>query len=276
MNCTHRPLVPPKVVAIAKDRYLTPKIIFPDPANLPGSFPIYGQDITSGINRPAPGKQSVGTTEAELKPKMQKLLSIFAGGDRTGMGQRLFAAFLRKQSKPTYFGDAALNAAAARHQNIKQFCNSALSAPNSPHNNPGKLRIHQTLKNAGWDINKILVPTDLGVPAFNIGSKLFSTDDFDNGLGLMINGVQYAFAVATHYQHDQGAARYSIRLKFLFYDVFGLDDGDLKEFGATSDSRLTFGSAVGITAWWQLQHQFGYAPLVTRIVIEAAYEVPET
>ena len=82
--------------------------------------------------------------------------------------------------------------------------------------------------------------------------------------------------VATHYQHDPGPARYSIRIKFLFYDVFGLDDDDLKEFGATSDSRLTFGSAVGITAWWQLQHQFGYAPLVTRIVIEAAYEVPET
>jgi hypothetical protein len=30
----------------------------------------------------------------------------------------------------------------------------------------------------------------------------------------------------------------------------------------------------GITAWWQLQHQYGYAPLVTRVVVEQSFEVP--
>jgi hypothetical protein len=35
-------------------------------------------------------------------------------------------------------------------------------------------------------------------------------------------------------------------------------------------------AAVGITAWWQLQHQHGYAPLVTRIVIEKMHDVSAT
>ena len=102
-------------------------------------------------------------------------------------------------------------------------------------------------------------PTDLGVPAFNIGSKFWSTGDFANGLGLMINGVQHVYVVATHYHYDSSTNEYGfIALKFLFYDVFGLDDDDLKDFGAKSDGLLSFPSEVGITAWWQLQHEHGY------------------
>jgi hypothetical protein len=51
-----------------------------------------------------------------------------------------------------------------------------------------------------------------------------------------------------------------------FYDVFGLDDDDLREFGAASDSFGSSTASVGITAWWQLQHQHGYAPLVTLVL----------
>jgi hypothetical protein len=83
-----------------------------------------------------------------------------------------------------------------------------------------KVRIHQALKAAGWDINKLRFPSDLGVPAFNKGSKFWSTDDFDNGLGVMINGVQHAYVMATAYAYDAAAARYCIALKYLFYDVF--------------------------------------------------------
>lgn len=204
---------------------------------------------------------------------MQKLLDIFAGSDSTGMAKRLFAKFLAKQSHVVIFEDTALNAAAAAHTNIQHFCSAALSAPNSAHKAAGKTRIHQALKSAGWDVTKLTAPTDLGVPAFNLGSAKFSTEDFKNGLALMINGVQYVYIVAAHYNYDAATRRYCIGLKFVFYDVFGLDDGDLADFGTVTEDTI-FKSKIGITAWWQLQHQFGYAPLVTRIVLRRAFEAP--
>ena len=273
--CTKYYLPVPKVVAIATDKYLTPKTPFPDTANLPGvPAPMYGQDITFGTGRAAPNGQSVGDTEADLRQKMWKLLDIFASGDKSGMAKRLFTAFLNKQNKVTYFDDPALNLAAARHPNIKHFCEAALSAPNMPQRNASKIHIHQALKNAKWDVTKIVVPADLGVPAFNNGSWYFSTGDFDNGLGVMINGVQRVYVVATYYDYYADSGSYSIKLKYFFYDVFGLDDDDLREFGAPSDSLIAPGAMVGITAWWQLQHQYGYAPLVTRTVVEQLFEVP--
>lgn len=273
--CTKYYLPTPKVVAIAKDKYLTPKTPFADPINLPGvPAPMYGQDIAFGIGRAAPNGQTVGNDEAELRQKMWTLLEKFASGDKSGMAKRLFAAFLSKRSKVTYFDDPALNLAASRHPNIKHFCEAALSAPNIPGRNLGKTCIHQALKNANWDINNIVVPADLGVPAFNNGSWYFSTGDFDNGLGVMINGVQHVYVVATYYDYYADTGSYSIKLKYFFYDVFGLDDDDLREFGALSDGSMTPGAMVGITAWWQLQHQYGYAPLVTRTVVEHSFEVP--
>lgn len=274
MDCKPYPVTPPKIVAIATDKTVTPANPFPDPALPGGQVPKYGQDLTFGTGRTAPHGQDVGKTEFELKPKMEKLLTIFASGDKSGMARRLFTKFLAKQTAVTYFEDAALNAAAAAHENIKFFCDAALSAPNSKHQSPGKTRIHQALKQANWDIKTMVAPTDLGVPAFNNGSKALRTGDFNNGLGLMINGEQYAFVVATHYHYDKKDGKYCINLKYIFYDVFGLDDTDLERFGAKSDSFLTPNAEVGITAWWQLQHQFGYAPLVTRVVVENSYEVP--
>ena len=70
------------------------------------------------------------------------------------------------------------------------------------------------------------------------------------------------------------AKKYCITLKFIFYDVFGLDDDDLREFGAQSDSICSSSVVIGITVWWQLQHQHGFAPLITRIILERTYEAP--
>ena len=117
------------------------------------------------------------------------------------------------------------------------------------------------------------IPTDLGVPAFNDGNKVFGTGDFGNGLGVMINGVQHVYVVATHYHYDKASKKYVVRLLSMFYDVFGLDDDDLKEYGAKSTGLFSTAAGVGITAWWQLQHQFGYAPLVTRIGIYSVIEL---
>lgn len=281
MGCTLQALAPPKIVAIATDKYLTPTHASSDPliTGAGGVPPLYGQDFTFGSGRSAPEGHSVGKTEADLKPKMEKLLSIFAGSDKTGMAKRLFAQFLAKRSQVFYFEDVDLNHAAAAHVNIKYFCDAALSAPNLANRSAGKTRIHQALKSANWDIAKLKAPTDLGVPAFNIGDKggMFgSSGDFANGLGVMINGVQHVYILATHYCYDSAANSYNITLKYIFYDVFGLDDDDLKEYGEKSDGLLSSSAGVGITAWWQLQHQFSFAPLVTRIVIEKTYSSPAT
>jgi hypothetical protein len=270
------PLSQPLALAIAKDSYLTPLHPFADNTHIPLlSPPMYGQDIISGCRNRAPQGQSVGNNPDELKPKMLKLLSIFAGGDKTGMAKRLFDEFLtNRRGGVGYFDDANLTNAVANHPNITSFCNAVLSAPNSSTKTPGQFRIHQALKNANWDIRKISMPQNLGVPALNLGNKVFSTKDFNNGLGLMINGVQYAYVIATHYLYDKTAKKYWITLKFVFYDVFGLDDDDLKEYGAKSDSILSSTAAIGITAWWQLQHMFNYQPLVTRVAISKTFEAP--
>ncbi len=269
-------LAQPLALAIAKDNYLAPTHPFADAKHIPLlSPPMYGQDITSGCRIRAPQGQTVGDSIDDLKSKMLHLLKVFAGGDKTGMAKRLFDAFLNQRHKGVaYFDDAHLNTAVANHPNIEWFSNAVLSAPNSPNRTSGQVRIHQALQQAGWDIQKLRMPQNLGVPALNLGSKVFSTRDFNNGLGLMINGVQYAYVVATHYLHDSTQKKYWITLKFIFYDVFGLDDDDLKEYGARSDSILASSAAVGITAWWQLQHQYGFWPLVTRAVTSKTYEVP--
>jgi hypothetical protein len=227
-----------------------------------------------GSGAGAPENKKVGTNPTDLAQKMRKLLEIFAHGDGRGMARRLFDRFLAKQTAVTYYEDPNLNNAAAGHAHITSFMTSALSPPNSLYQSAGKMRIHQALKSAGWDIGKISVPTDLGVPAFNIGSKAFSTQDFANGLGLMINGVQHVYVVAKNYGYDPKAMQYRIVLKYIFYDVFGLDDEDLRRFGAASDSLVHSKAAIAITAWWQLQHQHSYAPLVTRIILKKTFEVP--
>ncbi|WP_029413732.1 hypothetical protein [Paracidovorax oryzae] len=266
----------PIVVAVARDRYLSPIHPFADGVHLPSvSAPRYGQDITYGCRASAPQRQSVGDTVDVLKPKMEKLLGIFARADTTGVARTLFAEFLRENRKGVeYFEDPRLTGLVSSHANMEYFCSAALSAPNSTYKTPGRIRIHQALKNADWNIRNLQVPMDLGVPAFNAGSQFFATQDYGNGLGLMINGVQHVYVIAIAYGYDRERGRYQITLKFVLYDVFGLDDDDLREYGAQSDDGFSFAQRVGITAWWQLQHQFAYPPLVTRVVLTRSYEVP--
>lgn len=265
----------PKVVAIAQDDYLTPRHPFSDPAELPsGVVPEFGQDLESGVKRMLPGSGlvTVGDSEASLTQKMNKLLVIFASGDATGMAQRLFTSFLSKQSQPAIWSDSALDRAAQSHPNIQSFLDAALLAPTPGRPPATRIRIHQALKLVGWDIRRLNPVQGLGVPAFNRGSKLFATEDFDNGLGVMINGIQYAYVIATSYTYTAAKQTYDISLKYVFYDVFGLDDDDLKEFGAYSHTPISLDASIGITAWWQLQHQHGYAPLVTRAIVRKTFK----
>lgn len=287
MDCSKYPLNPPKIVAIAKDPKVVPTNPFPDRNYLPGVDIRYDQDLTFGTGRVPPNREHVRDTEVELKPLMRKLVDIFAKSDKWGMAEALVDKFLKKQNTVTFFEWHALNVEASRHPHIRSFCSKALSAPNSEEKAPpGKIRIHQALENANWDINKIVAPTDLREPAFNLGSKLRATEDFANGLGLMIDGVQYVFVVVENYHYDDNDRSYCIKLKYYFYDVFGLDDKDLADHGYRPGMEapgFSHQSAIpqplleamqGITAWWQLQHQFNYAPLVTRIRLEQNLEVP--
>ena len=116
-----------------------------------------------------------------------------------------------------------------------------------------------------------MAPTDLGVPAFNQGTASLGTGDFGNGLAVMINGVQHVVVVAKEYSYDACAQQYRIKLEYVMYDVFGLDDDDLQQYGGSGFFSSIAGR--GITAWWQLQHQHGYAPLITRISFEREFTV---
>src|SRR5262249_816384 len=123
----------------------------------------------------------------------ERLLKVFDDDDDTDMARRLFDQFLAKQQQVIDWDDVDLTIAADAHPNIKTFCSRALGAP-PPYGtppDPGKTRIHQALKAANWDVTKLVAPTDLGPPAFNLGDQFTipwvdPTGDFANGLGLMI------------------------------------------------------------------------------------------
>jgi hypothetical protein len=112
---------------------------------------------------------------------MRQLLRIFAANDGAGFATRLFDAFLQKQSSPRFFDDRQLNRAVAYHDNVKAFCRRALGAPNMGDPTDGKVRIHQALKAARWDINKIVSPTNLGPPAVYNGVKELGWGDWVMG-----------------------------------------------------------------------------------------------
>jgi hypothetical protein len=214
---------------------------------------------------------------AELEPKLRALLGIFAKQDTEGIAARLLNTFLQKSSKVRFFDDRQLNHAVAYHDNVKAFCRNALGAPNIGAETHGKVRIHQALKAVRWDINKMTAPTDLAPPALNKGGRFFGTEDWANGLVLAVDGIQYAYCIATKYCYDSRLGKYTISIRFVFYDVFGLDDVDLERFGAKSNAPVQpLAAAKGITAWWQLQHQHRYAPLVTRMIVDRNYEVAAT
>lgn len=91
MNCANYPLPQHIVVATAKNTVLIPTTPFLDASNHPGlAPPAYGNDISFGVGGTAPHGQSVGKTEAVSKPKMMKLVALFAAGDSSGMAKRMF------------------------------------------------------------------------------------------------------------------------------------------------------------------------------------------
>src|SRR5215207_3331258 len=114
------PVSPPRVVAIATQPGLKPTYRFTDPA-LPGVILKFGEDFRFGTNRRAPNGEDVGSSEAELTPKMRHLLDYFAINDKSGMAGRLFRKFLAKQIQPTLYTDKDFDKAVADHENFHSF-----------------------------------------------------------------------------------------------------------------------------------------------------------
>ncbi len=276
-----------------------------------------GQDITHSSGRSLPaGCRAADYDEQRLKQAMLGLLNIFASSDSEGTSKRLFNDFLKKQREVQIFTDDGLNKAVAQSFNFIGFADLTLGAPQSGfayvksarEGNAARegigdaLRIHQSLRKAGWDINRVKLIEGLGPPAFNRGNQIpfLTSEDWANGLAAMINGVQYVFVYVEGYSYDSCKSEYDITLKFVLYDVFGLDDEDLRKNGLSSSSRsnwqhspfLDAFAAAGIgaganvainhlheaaqraiTAWWQLQHQFNYVPLLTKAVVYRSYRI---
>lgn len=275
-NCVTYHLTRPFLIAIARDSTIVTRVnLTVNDDALNGRVIELGQDMQWRRDTPAPGGQSVGTDEATLATEMRGLLGQFASNDPSGKASRLIEQFLAHKDgpHPEVFTDADLDSAVAAHENFISFSNRTLAAPGTEGANPPRPRIHQALRAAGWNINNVRQLSGLGVPAFNIGSKWRGTGDFGNGLGLMINGVQYVFVFVEDYDYDSCRGTYVIRLKFVLYDVFGLDDDDLREYGS-SGGMFSTAAGRGITAWWQLQHQFYYRPLLTRAIVYRTFTVP--
>ena len=52
--------------------------------------------------------------------------------------------------------------------------------------------------------------------------------------------------------------------------------GRIVDDDVAGEDNWSIDKRIGITAWWQLQHQFGFAPHVTRVIIDRAFEGPAT
>lgn len=284
-GCVTHKLEEPFIIATAQ-HVIAPQIAIPiEDDVLCGDSLEFGQDAIHSERRAHPGGFSVGTTPAELASRMRSLVHAFAPADPDGKASRLVEAFLSKRSKVDVFTDPGLDRAVAQHENFRDFSDRVVAAPGTPPR-AGTTRIHQALAANGWDIDRVHTITDLGPPAWNKGSKELGTGDYRTGLGLMMNGVQHVLVIAEDYTYSSCDRLYSMKLKFVMYDVFGLDDGDLTDPAVLSVAgvelaRTTVGARdnsgwaeqQGITAWWQLQHQHDYAPLVARAVVERDFVV---
>jgi hypothetical protein len=286
-SCIAHQLKKPFMIAKAKE-YKDPKAV-PIPFLIMDSTagPVvlqFGQDFTYGTNRPLPVGDSQGTDEYDLKEHMNDILHEFAknesGGkyraklsDEDRVPWRAYEYFQQKHSDITIYTDPALDKLVADADKFETYPERVLNAPGTANAvNPNKALIHQLLAAAAWDINKLPLIEDIGVVAFNSGNKYVGTGDWGNGLKAMIDTVQYVLVFVDQYQYDSCNNVYNISLIFELYDVFGLDDQDVRDHGTESPGGSS-GAGKGITAWWQLQHQFNYAPMITKAVVKREFTI---
>jgi hypothetical protein len=170
-----------------------------------------------------------------------------------------------------------LDTTVASDDNFLAFSDFTLNAPSADHNDPSRFRLHQALKKNSWNINKVVELIGLGVLAFNAGNPYpgMNSGDHANGLTIMIDTVAHALIFVSDYSYSSSRSTYDIELMFELYDAFGLDDEDMAKAGYKAKFVNRLEENRGFTAWWQLQHQFAYAPLVTKVSITRRFtDVP--
>jgi len=234
----------------------------------------FGKDITYGTGGKLPFGQEVSSVEADLK---KIILVLPATYDKTPKAANEFKAFLKKNPTPAIYTDPALDKTVASDGNFIGFSDYTLNAPRTGHYDPARIRLHQALKISGWNINTVTELTGLGVLAFNAGRAYppFNTGDFANGLTVMIDTVAHALVFVKDYSYSSKRGKYDVELVFELYDAFGLDDEDIAKAGYKASLVNRLEQNKGFTAWWQLQHQFAYAPLVTKVSITRSFtDVP--
>lgn len=300
----------PRRIAYAKGGGFEPVVALTNHDDIiRGQLLEFGQDALHSPGRSAPKGESVENwgnefhDEYHLEQDVRGLAKFFAKDDKTGMSRRLIEAFLRRErpDRPDQlriWSDQAYDDAVAKHQNMLDFMDLTMGHPSLKAVQDQKapmsqVRVHQALQLAGWDVNRAKVVDDLGAPAFNRGGIevggerfehklvkiLWKTEDYSNGLLLMVDGIQHVLVDVESYEYVSCKQEYTIDLRFAIFDVFGLDDADLTkgialgfEFGA--QNRLRTSPQIGFTAWWQLQHQYDYPPLITRAVVQRSYTFP--
>lgn len=226
----------------------------------------FGKDITYGTGGKLPFGEEVSSVEADLK---KQILVLPATYDKTPKAAKEFNAFLKKNSAPQIYTDPDLDKTVASDGNFIGFSDYTLNAPGTGHYDPSRIRLHQALKTYGWNINMVNELSGLGVLAFNTGNQYppLNSGDYANGLTIMIDTVAHALIFVKDYSYSSRRGKYDVELVFDLYDAFGLDDEDMAKAGYKANFVNRLEENKGFTAWWQLQHQFAYAPLVTKVSI---------
>lgn len=297
---TKDPVVEGLVGADAPTMLFAEDATFSDSRSLPNSYANPQDQIADRVMFPQEFRildRSRAARVERLRDWVSKALAA-AKNDDTGFAGRYFDHMFGPLSAPRalsevkFHEDEDLNRIAKYHVMVGDFCDLVLNAPGDRQSN--NFRLHQALEAADWDINRIRSIDDLGVPAFkDYGwiDQVFLGNDMGNGLTLTVHGLQHASAVVKEYCYDSDARKYSLKLTCFLYDAFGIDTDDLVEFGQPKHAfvdlsendgafddvkefvRLHRPLASAMNAWWLLQHSYGFAPLITRIVMEKEYEV---
>jgi hypothetical protein len=226
----------------------------------------FGNDITFGVGGKLPFGEEVSSVETDLRTIILALPRTY---DTTTKATNEFNEFLKKNTSPQLYSDPALDTTVASDDNFIAFSDFTVNAPSLGHYDPSRIRLHQALKMNGWNINKVVELVGLGVLAFNAGNPypIINSGEHANGLTIMIDTVAHTLVFVKDYSYSASRGKYDIELVYELYDAFGLDDDDMAKAGYKSKLVNRLEENRGFTAWWQLQHQFAYAPLVTKVSI---------
>ena len=247
------PAVPalPRVIGSKSQSYLADspvKIAFNDPDYLPGIRPAFGQDLQFSGGSKAREIQdwqwltSDASTEATLRADMQRLRFTFSITDRQEISNSLVEEFFTPRDHVVAFTRESLNDVTKAHPSFITYRANMIN------------EFGRRFERVGFNLRSFGRIQNIPLPNF----RRFA--DRLRGTFFMVDRLAHTYTLLTDIEFDPNGRSYHCKFRFLFYDVFGLDDNDVRRYGLNS----------GVRAWWLLQHQYGYAPLVTRIVVDTS------